>query len=140
MNHEAYRAGIAELYAAEVLGEALASRWLELSSSADQKFKLALFLQLESEAKVRLRPRLARHGLELVEDQGRRCAASAVAEEFAAMPWRDAVAAPEDLPLVSFMAAHEAAVIGIAKREAAGHACMDSGLLPMLAYPLVRRS
>jgi hypothetical protein len=160
MNQEAYRAGIAELYAAEVLGEALASRWLELSASADQKFKLALFLQLESEAKVRLRPLLARHGLDLVENQGQRSAGSAVAEEFAAMPWKDAmatladlarpylerfqallaVAAPEDLPLVSFMVTHEAAVIGIAKREAAGESCMDSELLPMLAYPLVRRS
>ena len=160
MNHEAYQSGIAELYAAEVLGEALASRWLELSSSPEQKFKLALFLQLESEAKVRLRPLLARHGLDLVEDQGQRSAGIAVAEKFAAVPWKDAmatfadlarpylerfqalltVATPEDLPLVSFMVAHEAAIIRIAKREAAGEGSMDSELLPMLAYPLVRRS
>jgi hypothetical protein len=32
MEHDAYLAGIAELYAAEVLGEGLASRWLELSA------------------------------------------------------------------------------------------------------------
>ena len=50
------------------------------------------------------------------------------------------VATPEDLPLVSFMVAHEAAIIRIAKREAAGEGSMDSELLPMLAYPLVRRS
>jgi hypothetical protein len=68
MDHDAYLAGIAELYAAEVLGEGLASRWLELSSHPDQKYRLALFLQLESEAKVRLRPLLARYGLDLAED------------------------------------------------------------------------
>ena len=72
MEHEAYRAGIAELYAAEVLGEGLASRWLELTSDPDQRYKLELFLQLESEAKVRLRPILAEHGLSLVEDQRQR--------------------------------------------------------------------
>ena len=67
MEQVAYLAGIAELYGAEVLGEGLASRWLELSSNPDQKYKLSLFLQLESEAKVRLRPLLARYGLDLVE-------------------------------------------------------------------------
>jgi hypothetical protein len=72
MDHDAYLTGIAELYAAEVLGEGLASRWLELSSEPDQKYKLELFLQLESEAKVRLRPLLARYGLNFVEQQSQR--------------------------------------------------------------------
>jgi hypothetical protein len=160
MDHDVYLAGIGELYAAEVLGEGLASRWLELSSNPDQKYKLALFLQLESEAKVRLRPLLARHGLDLVEDQRQRSAGVAVAEKFAAMPWKEAmatfadlarpylerfqtllaVALPEDAPLVRFMVAHEGSVIRIAQREAAGDGSMDLELLPMLSYPLVRRS
>jgi hypothetical protein len=160
MDREAYLAGIAELYAAEVLGEGLASRWLELSSTPDQKYKLALFLQLESEAKVRLRPLLARHSLDLVEDPRQRSEGAAVAEKFAAMPWKDAmatladlarpyferfqallaVASPEDAPLVNFMVAHEGAVIRIAQREAAGDGSMDRELLSMLSYPLVRRS
>jgi hypothetical protein len=80
MDQDAYRARIGELYAAEILGEGLASRWLELSSNRDQRYKLALFLQLESEAKVRLRPLLARHGLDVVEDQAQRSAGAAVAE------------------------------------------------------------
>lgn len=88
MDHDAYQAEIGALYAAEVLGEGLASRWLELSTSPDQKYKLALFLQLESEAKVRLRPLLARHGLDVVEDQRQRSDGVAVAERFAAMPWK----------------------------------------------------
>jgi hypothetical protein len=158
MDLRTYRAGVGELYAAEVLGEGLASRWLELSTGVVQKYKLALFLQLESEAKVRLRPLLARHGLDLVEDPRLRSAGAAVAEQFAAMPWQDAMAelavladpylerfqtllaaAPaEDVPLVSFMVDHEAAVIRIAQREAAGEGVMDRVLLTMLSYPLVR--
>src|SRR5271156_4199141 len=126
MTSEAYKAGIAELYTAEVLGEGLASRWLELSSDPDERYKLSLFLQLESEAKVRLRPLLARHGLDLVEDPAQRSAGAAVAEKFASMPWKEAmatlaalagpyherfkalstVALPEDAPLGNFMAAH----------------------------------
>ena len=54
MDKNSYLAGIGALYAAEVLGEGLASRWLE------------------SESKVKLRPLLARHGLSLVEDGGSR--------------------------------------------------------------------
>jgi hypothetical protein len=158
MEHDAYRAGIAELYAAEVLGEGLASRWLELTSDPDQRYKLELFLQLESEAKVRLRPLLAGHGLNLVEDQGQRSAGAAVAEKFASMPWRDAMAtlaelahpylerfrallaaaAPADESMIAFMVDHEAAVIRIAQREAAGDASMDRELLTMLSHPLVR--
>ncbi len=160
MDQDAYRARIGELYAAEVPGEGLASRWLELSSNPDQRYKLALFLQLESEAKVRLRPLLARHGIEVVEDQGQRSAGAAVAEKFAAMPWKEAmatfadfarpylerfqallaVALPEDAPLVRFMVAREGSVIRVAQREAAGDECMDLELLPMLSYPLARRS
>ena len=97
MDQDAYRARIGELYAAEVLGEGLASRWLELSSNRDQRYKLALFLQLESEAKVRLRPLLARHGLDLVEDQAQRSAGAEVAEKFATMPWKDAMDTFADL-------------------------------------------
>ena len=158
MDEDWYRAEIRELYKAEILGEGLASRWLELSSNPDQKYKLALFLQLESEAKVRLRPLVARHGLDVVEGQAQRSAGAAVAEEFTAMTWEEAmaifadlarpflerfqtllsVALPEDAPLVRFTVVHEGSVIRIAQREAAGDECMNHELIPMLAYPLVR--
>ncbi|HME41185.1 MAG TPA: hypothetical protein VKG63_19675 [Steroidobacteraceae bacterium] len=158
MDHDAYLAGLAELYAAEVLGEGLASRWLELTSVPDQRYKLELFLQLESEAKVRLRPLLARRGLSLVEDDGLRAAGAAVAEKFAAVPWKSAMAelavlarpylerfqtlldaAPaEDVPWVSFMVDHEASVIRMAQREAEGAGSMEHDLLPMLLCPMAR--
>src|SRR6202051_4339523 len=159
MDHDAYLTGIAEPYAAEVLGEGLASRWLELSSEPDQKYKLGLCLQLESEAKVRLRPLLARYGLNLVEQQSQRSAGATVAEKFASMSWRAAladlavlaapfrdrfqallnVAPPEDVPWVTFMVNHEAAVVRMAQREAEGGS-MEHDLLPMLLYPMARPS
>jgi hypothetical protein len=158
MDLDAYLAGIAELYAAEVLGEGLASRWLELSSDPDQRYKLGLFLQLESEAKIRLRPLLARYGLNLVEQENQRSAGAAVAEKFASMSWKSAlaelavlaapfrdrfqalldVAPPADVPFVSFMVNHEATVVRIAQREAEGMGSMEQDLLPMLLYPMVR--
>ena len=158
MDQSTYLARIAELYAAEVLGEGLASRWLELASDPDQKYKLSLFLQLESEAKVRLRPLLARHGLSVVEDQGQRAAGAAAADRFAALPWKEAMATladlavpyvhrfqalleaalPEDVPLILFMVDHEQSVARIAGQEAAGEGLMDRELLVMLSHPLAR--
>jgi hypothetical protein len=160
MNHDAYLAGIAELYAAEVLGEGLASRWLELSPNPEQQYKLSLFLQLESEAKIRLRPLLSKYGLTLVEDQRQRAAGTAVAEKFASMTWTAAMAElavlaqpyvdrfralldaapPDDVPLVTFMVNHEAAVIRIARHESVGKETMAHELLPMLLYPMARPS
>ena len=99
MDKNTYLAGIGALYAAEVLGEGLASRWLELTSDPGQKYKLSLFLQLESESKVKLRPLLARHGLSLVEDEKQRAAGAAVAERFASVPWQEAMATLADLAL-----------------------------------------
>jgi hypothetical protein len=158
MDRSTYLAGVAELYAAEILGEALATRWLDLASDPDEKYKLSLFLQLESEAKVRLRPLLARHGIPLVEDEALRSDGAAAAAEFASRPWPEAmatlaelalpyaqrfqalvdVAPPEDVPLVMFMVDHEQSVMRMAEREAAGESVMDRELLVMLSYPIPR--
>jgi hypothetical protein len=160
MDKSEYVVGVGELYAAEVLGEGLVNRWLEMSTDPNQKYKLGLFLQLESEAKVRLRPLLARHGVSLVEDERQRAAGAAAAEQFAAQPWKEAMAtlaklalpyvhrfqsildaAPqEDVPLVRFMVDHEQSVVKIAEREALGESVMDSELVVMLGYPIARKS
>jgi xanthine/CO dehydrogenase XdhC/CoxF family maturation factor len=158
MDKSDYLKGIGELYAAEVLGEALANRWLELATDTTQKYKLALFLQLESEAKVKLRPLLARYGVSLVEDARDKSAGSAAAEQFASQPWKAAMATlaklavpyadrfrsllqdapPQDVPLVRFMVDHEESVARIAEREASGEAAMESELVVMLAHPIAR--
>jgi hypothetical protein len=156
MNHQEYLTGIAELYAAEVLGEGLANRWLQLATDPNQKYKLGLFLQLESEAKVRLRPLLARYGISLVEDEQHRAAGAAAAEQFAAQSWKEAMATlaqlalpyahrfqsildaapPEDVPLVRFMVDHELCVSRIAAREAQGESAISSDMVVKLAHPI----
>jgi hypothetical protein len=50
------------------------------------------------------------------------------------------VAPPEDVPWVSLMVNHEAAVVRIAQREAEGGGSMEHDLLPMLLYPMARPS
>ena len=156
MDRSTYLAGILSLYQGEVLGEGLASRWIELTADARERYKLGMFLQLEAEAKVRLRPLLARYGLSLVEDERERAAGMASAQRFAALPWKHAmalladlavpyaeryqalaeVAPPEDSPLIDFMVTHEQAIIRIARREAAGESVMERELSVMLAHPM----
>jgi hypothetical protein len=158
MNKADYVQGVRELYAAEVLGESLANRWLELATDPEQKYKLGLFLQLESEAKVRLRPLLARYGISLIEESSQRNAGADEAEQLAALPWKEAMATmsklclpyaerfrallaaapPEDVPLVRFMVDHEETVSRIAGREATGEPAMESELVVMLAHPFGR--
>jgi hypothetical protein len=158
MDRSDYLKGIGELYAAEVLGEALANRWLELATDPSQKYKLALFLQLESEAKVRLRPLLARYGISLVEEATHKAAGSDAAEQFASQAWKEAMATlsklalpyadrfrslladapPEDVPLIRFMVDHELSVSRIADREALGEAAIDAELIVKLAHPIAR--
>jgi hypothetical protein len=43
---------------------------------------------------------------------------------------------PDDVPLVTFMVNHEAAVIRIARHESVGKETMVHELLPMLLYPM----
>jgi hypothetical protein len=155
MDKQEFLTGIGELYAAEVLGEGMANRWLELATDPIERYKIALFLQLESEAKVRLRPLLARYGISLVEDEKQRAAGAAAAEQFAAQPWREAMAAlaplclpfahrfqsllevapPEDAPLIRFMIDHELSVSRMAEREAQGESAFSSDLVVKLEHP-----
>jgi hypothetical protein len=158
MDTNTYVSELAELYAAEVLGEALANRWLELASDPDQKYKLGLFLQLESEAKVRLRPLLASHGISLIEEARHKTAGISEAEELAGLPWEEAmatlaklavpyaqrfeallkIAKPEDVPLIRFMVDHERSVSRIAECESAGEPAMAHELVVKLAHPIAR--
>jgi len=158
MDKADYLKGIWELYGAEIEGEAMATRWLELATDPEQQYKLSLFLQLESEAKVRLRPLLARHGISLVEDASQRSLGMKEADRLATQPWKEATAAlsklclpyaqrfrsllpiapPEDVPLIRFMIDHEESFSRIAAREALGEAAMETDLVVMLAHPFAR--
>jgi hypothetical protein len=160
MNKTDYLKGIWELYAAEIEGEAMAARWLELTTDPEQQYKIGLFLQLESEAKVRLRPLLARYGISLIEDAATRKVGIDEAERLAAQPWREAMAALsklclpfatrfqsllaaaplEDVPLIRFMIDHEESFSQITAREAQGQSTMDTELVVMLAHPFARNN
>ena len=158
MDKTEYFKGIWELYAAEIEGEAMAARWLELATDPDQQYKLSLFLQLESEAKIRLRPLLARHGISLIEDPTQRSVGVKEAERFATQPWKEAMAGlskmclpfaarfrlllpfapPEDVPLILFMIDHEETFSNITAKESAGEPAMNTELVVMLTHPFAR--
>ena len=156
MDRAAYLQGIAALYSGEVWGEAFASRWLEQCTDRHRKHVLSMLLQMESEAKVRLRPLLSRLGLSLIEEQSQRLAGAAAVDEFCKLAWPDAMrsladlarpyrdqyqalldlAPPADAPMVGYMVAHEQAIVRFAERVATGDSSADAELLPLLAHPL----
>ena len=139
MRIEDYLAGVTELYQAEIIGEGLFSTLLA-TCPQEHAYGMALLLQLESEAKVRLRPLLWRLGLSVVEDQAMRAAGIQAADKLKQMPWREAMldlaelvkpylaryqaleaAAPEsDKAAVRFMVNHEVTVVRFAEFAAAG--------------------
>jgi hypothetical protein len=138
MRIEEYLAGITELYQAEIIGEGLFSTLLA-TCPQEHAHGMALLLQLEGEAKVRLRPLLWRLGLSVVEDQAMRAAGIQAAEQLKQLPWRQAMlelaelvkpylaryqaleaAAPDsDKQHVRFMVAHEVTVLRFAELAAA---------------------
>ena len=91
----------------------------------------------------------------LGEEEQHRAAGAAAAEQFAAQPWKEAmatlaqlalpyahrfqslleVAPPEDVPLVRFMVDHELSVSRIAKGESQGESAFSSELIVKLAHP-----
>ena len=89
MTDTALAAAIAELYQGEVFGEALFDRLLHHVEEGDQRYKIALMLQLETETKARLRPLAMRWGVDLAEDPAARAGGEALAETMAPLPWAE---------------------------------------------------
>jgi hypothetical protein len=152
-----YLERVMEVYQGEVHGEGLFSRLAALATPEDRRRKFEILLQLESEAKVRLRPFLARLGLEVVEDESSRASGRELAERLASQPWEDLLktfladieryisayqalaeaAPPEDQEPLRFMVQHERALRGFLEQELAGKPHQSlRGILPLLAYPL----
>jgi hypothetical protein len=155
MRIEEYHAGVTELYQAEIIGEGLFSTLLA-TCPQEHAYGMALLLQLEGEAKVRLRPLLWRLGLSVVEDQAMRAAGIQAADKLNQLSWRQAMlelaelvkpyiaryqaleaAAPDsDKPAVHFMVAHEVAVLRFAELAAAGDKHAVQEVLNQLEHPL----
>jgi hypothetical protein len=156
MDRTAYLEGVAALYSGEVWGEAFASCWLKQCTDRRQIHVLSMLLQMESEAKVRLRPLLAALGLSLIEAEEQRAAGAAAVAAYSRLAWPDAMRAladlarpyrdqyqvlldaapPSDAPMVGYMVRHEQAIVRYAERIAAGDSQADAELLPLLAHPL----
>lgn len=139
MHNDEYLEGVTELYQAEIIGEGLFSTLLA-TCPAEHAYGMALLLQLEGEAKVRLRPFLWRLGISVVENQAMRATGIEEAGKLSQMPWRAAMlelaelakpyrdryralaaAAPaSDQPHVEFMVNHEVTVMRFAELAAAG--------------------
>ena len=139
MHDDKYLEGVTELYQAEIIGEGLFST-LIANCPAEHAYGMALLLQLEGEAKVRLRPFLWRLGISVVENEAMRAAGIEEARKLSQMPWRRAMlelaelarpyrdryralaaaAPPEDKPHVQFMVDHEVTVMRFAELAAAG--------------------
>ena len=139
VHSDKYLAGVRELYQGEIYGEGLFSTLLA-SCPEEHAYGMALLLQLEGEAKVRLRPLLWRHGLSLVENESERAAGTEEAVRMRHLPWLEAmrelvalvqrylpryralaaVAPDSDRPHVHFMVDHELTVLRFAELAAAG--------------------
>jgi len=139
VHNDEYLEGVTELYQAEIIGEGLFSTLLA-TCPAEHAYGMALLLQLEGEAKVRLRPLLWRLGISVVENQAMRATGIEEAGKLSQMPWRAAmlelaelakpyrdryrelaaVAPASDKPHVEFMVNHEVTVMRFAELAAAG--------------------
>jgi hypothetical protein len=157
LSRSEYLERVMEVYQGEVHGEGLFSRMAALATTAERRRKFENLLQLESEAKVRLRPFLARLGLSVVEDESSRASGRELGEQLAAQPWEvllktfladidryisryqalaDAAPAADREPL-QFMVEHERALSAFLKQELAGQPDQSlRAILPLLAYPL----
>lgn len=156
MDREQYLAGVTELYQGEVLGEGLFSRML-VDCAPEHKPVLSLLLQVESEAKVRLRPLLFRLGLPLTEDETMRASGISFAAGLKGVPWHEAaaiitgwqspylqryreleaVAPAADKGAVAYMVRHEQAINDYFRRQAQHESPGDVGeLLELIDYPL----
>lgn len=149
---------IEELYQGEVLGEGLFNRMLRDLDDERQRHVVGSMLQLETETKAYLRQAAASRGLPVMEDDAQRAAGEHVAESLQGMRWIEKMgrlqagiggrylprfellasgARPEDVDVTSLMVRHEAALLDVVTREAAGdtRSSLDP-LRPLLRWPL----
>jgi len=141
MADSAFLKGVMELYQGEIMGEVLFGELLRTAQNDDQRCKLGTLLQIESETKVRLRPRVSRHRLDLAEGPAVRAEGLSIAQNLARMNWlqmitamhdamRDTIiprykqiveiAPAEDQEMARSMVEHESALLEMARLEIAG--------------------
>jgi hypothetical protein len=159
MSMKKFKEGLSELYQGEAPGEVVFYRLLERFSDATQQYKLGSLLQLETEAKARLRPAVAQLGLNLVELDESRDKGDEFDQTFEGMSWEAAmahlatlnepfvrryreiadIAPPEYKELADSMVVHEESIQNFAEREASGEGDRSiSDVVKQLIFPLPR--
>jgi hypothetical protein len=155
---EPHVAALQEFYQGEILGEAMFDAMLPDLEDGQQRYKVGLLLQLESETKVRLRPAVAAAGLPLQEDPRMRPDGEKFARDLRSASWagkmqalHDAVAGhyvphyrklaalmpPELREVGDSMVEHEEALAEMAWRELNGQGHRsDEPLLRLLSFGL----
>ena len=128
---------IKELYESEVLGEAVFVALYNVATSDEHKYKFGTMAQLESETKARLRPFLAKHNFQFIENVDENLVAQ-ISQSYRNSSWkkfieeqRDIVAAfvrrfeeieqlapAEDKSVVRSMVLHERAILRFIELEA----------------------
>ena len=69
MSEEKFKEGFVSLYQGEILGEVLFDQMLYIFEDQDIQYKIFVLLQLETEAKARLRPYIVSLGLDFKEQK-----------------------------------------------------------------------
>lgn len=161
MSLNQFKVGLSELYQGEATGEVVFYRLLKRFSSSSQQYKLGSLLQLETEAKARLRPAVLELGLNLVELDESRDRGNDFDTTFEGMTWKAAMAhlatlnepfvaryreiagvAPSKYKeLADSMVVHEQSIQNFAELEAGGegHRSIDD-IVKQLIFPLPKQS
>ena len=156
MTERTYPACLRELYESEILGERVFQLLVDHARSPREAYHLGSLLQLETETKARLRPLLARYGIELAEAMDL-SAFDQIAELFNAVTWEEFMAAnvdtvegfigtfeaivvlgpAEDREILQSMVTHEEAILRWLKMEHAGEqvGSLDA-VVAQLVFPL----
>jgi hypothetical protein len=157
MRSASFLEDVMAVYQGEVFGEALFSALLAAAATPLRRRQFAAMLQMESEAKVRLRPFLTLLGLSIVEDESDRAEGRRAAERLASLPWADFLAAfgteiegyveryreiaerapAEDREPLRFMVEHELSFLRFVAAERDGRSDDALGaIVSQLQYPL----
>ena len=97
MNDQSFHKALIELYQGEILGEVLFDKMFAFFEGSDEKYKIAVMLQLETETKARLRPALMRLGVDLAASEESRRMGLEAAAGFEGKNWVDTMSSLVEL-------------------------------------------
>ena len=97
MNKETFHQALIELYQGEIIGEVIFDKMLSSFEGTDEKYKVSVMLQLETETKARLRPTLMQLGIDIAESEDARQAGLDAAASMSGKSWSETMFALGEL-------------------------------------------